>query len=509
MDIENISLGNLSIRDYQQLLDAMKASYPHWPGNYWSEGAIERIIERFPEGQLVVKVNGKVVGCALSIIVRYSRFGDQHTYKEITGNYRFDTHDPLGDTLYGIEVFIHPDYRGLRLARRLYDRRKELCEQKNLKAIVFGGRIPNYHAYADRCSPRDYITKVKYKEIYDPVLSFQLSNDFHVKKLIKGYMPEDSQSLEYATLLQWDNVYYQPEKGQRTKTFIRLGLVQWQMRAYSDLDSLFKQVEYFIDAISAYQTDFAVLPELFNGPLIGSFENVNEAEAMRELAAFTPAIQTRFKELAIRYNVNIITGSMPILEGESLYNAGFLCHRDGRLDEYRKIHIAPYELRHWGMMGGNRLSVFQTDAGKVGILLGYDVEFPELSRLLADQGLQILFVPFLTDTQNAYMRVRYCSQARAIENECFVAIVGSVGNLPKVENLGIQYAQSAVFTPCDFAFPSTGIKSEATPNTEMVLIVDLDMELLDELHSYGTVQNLKDRRRDFFSLVAKTESSRS
>src|SRR5690606_39161869 len=276
----NISLGYLSISDYQQLLEAMKASYPHWPGNYWSEGAIERIIERFPEGQLVVKVNGKVVGCALSIIVRYSRFGDQHTYKEITGNYRFDTHDPLGDTLYGIEVFIHPDYRGLRLARRLYDRRKELCEQKNLKAIVFGARRSNYHAYADRCSPRDYISKGKYKEIYDRVPSLRLSNEFHVKKLIKGYMPEDSQSLEYATLLQWDNVYYQPEKGQRTKTFIRLGLVQWQMRAYSDLDSLFKQVEYFIDAISAYQTDFAVLPELFNGPLIGSFENVNEAEAM-------------------------------------------------------------------------------------------------------------------------------------------------------------------------------------------------------------------------------------
>lgn len=503
MDIENIELGNLSLGDYQELLEAMKASYPHWPGNYWSEGSIDRIIQRFPEGQLVVRVNGKVVGCALSIIVRYSRYGDHHTYKQITGNYRFDTHDPSGDVLYGIEVFIHPDYRGLRLARRLYDRRKELCEQQNLKAIVFGGRIPNYHQYAEECTPREYITKVKYKEIYDPVLSFQLSNDFHVKKLIKGYMPEDTESREYATLLQWDNVYYQPEKGHRSKTFVRLGLIQWQMRDYENLDSLFEQVAYFIDSISSYQTDFAVLPELFNGPLMGSFRDMNEAEAMRELARFTPAIQSRFKELAIRYNVNIVTGSTPIWEDDTLYTGGFLCHRDGRIDEYRKIHIPPNEIRHWGTKGGHQVSVFPTDAGRVGILLCYDVEFPELARLMADQGMQILFVPFLTDTQNAYMRVRYCAQARAIENECFVAIVGSVGNLPKVENLGIQYAQSAVFTPCDFAFPSTGIKSEATANTEMVLIVDLDMELLDELHSYGTVQNLKDRRKDLYTLVRK------
>ena len=128
------------------------------------------------------------------------------------------------------------------------------------------------------------------------------------------------------------------------------------------------------------------------------------------------------------------------------------------------------------------------------------MEFPELPRLLAEQGMQILFGPFLTDTQNAYMRVRCCAQARAIENECYVAITGSVGNLPKVENMDIQYSQSAVFTPCDFAFPSNGVKSEATQNTEMILISDVDLSLLDELHSYGSVRNLKDRRTDFYEL---------
>jgi len=105
-----------------------------------------------------------------------------------------------------------------------------------------------------------------------------------------------------------------------------------------------------------------------------------------------------------------------------------------------------------GMQGGYALKTFNTDCGKIGILICYDVEFPELSRILADEGMNILFVPFLTDTQNGYLRVRNCAQARAIENECCVAIAGSVGNLPKVHNMDIQYAQSMFLLPAIFRF---------------------------------------------------------
>jgi predicted amidohydrolase/GNAT superfamily N-acetyltransferase len=502
MNIEQIEIGGLRFEDYRQLLEAMKASYGGWQGGYWSPGAIERLIEKFPEGQIVIKADGVVVGCGLSIIVDYKRFGDNHTYKQITGNYTFNTHDPKGDVLYGIEVFIHPDYRGLRLGRRLYDARKDLCENLNLRAIVFGGRLPMYHKYADQLSPKEYIVKVKNKEIYDPVLSFQLANDFHVVKVLHNYLPEDEQSKEFATLLQWFNVYYVPDPKHlfNVKTFVRLGLIQWQMRPYNNLDELFRQAEYFVDSVSAYKSDFALFPELFNGPLLAGFNEMPEAEAMRSLAQYTPEIKVRFQELAIRYNVNIITGSLPSIEGESLKNIGFLCHRNGAVDQYEKIHITPDEAKHWGIKGGNSVKVFDTDAGKIGILICYDVEFPELPRLLSEEGMQILFVPFLTDTQNAYMRVRLCSQARAIENECYVAITGSVGNLPKVENMDIQYSQAAVFTPSDFTFPSNCIISEATANTEMILIAGVDLSLLDELHSYGSVRNLKDRRKDFYEL---------
>ncbi|MFT5215968.1 MAG: putative amidohydrolase/GNAT superfamily N-acetyltransferase [Glaciecola sp.] len=505
-DIENIELEYLTLDDYQELKEAMTLAYISMPDLYWREHQIKSLTEKFPEGQVVIKINNQIAGCALSIIVDYNSFDDLHTYADITGNYTFSTHNSdLGDVLYGIDVFIKPEFRGLRLGRRLYDYRKEVCEKLNLRGIVFGGRIPNYHKFAKEMSPKEYIAKVKRKEIHDPVLNFQISNDFHPIRILKGYLEGDDASGEFAVLLEWDNIYYQKasKKAATKKKIVRLGLIQWQMRPYKDLDELMQQAEFFIDAVSSYRSDFALFPEFFNAPLMAEDNHLSEAEAIRELAKHTATIVQKFSEFAISYNINIITGSMPEIKGNLLYNAGYLCRRDGTTERYEKLHVTPDEAKVWGMQGGSQLKAFDTDCGKIGILICYDSEFPELSRLLADEGMDILFVPFLTDTQNGYSRVRHCAQARAIENECYVAIAGSVGNLPKVHNMDIQFAQSMVFTPCDFSFPANGIKAEATTNTEMILIADVDIDLLRELNQFGSVRNLRDRRKDIFEIIRK------
>jgi predicted amidohydrolase/GNAT superfamily N-acetyltransferase len=502
-EIENIELKFLSIDDYEQLKNVMLQAYKTMPEAYWKEHHIKTLIDKFPEGQVVIKVNNQLAGCALSLILDYKKFEHRHTYKQITGNYTFNTHDPSGDMLYGIDIFVAPEFRGLRIGRRLYDYRKELCERLNLRGIAFGGRIPNYHKYADSMSPKEYIDKVRRKEIHDPVLNFQVSNDFHPSKILKNYLEGDEASNEYAVLLEWDNIYYEKPAALKAfviKKLVRLGLIQWQMRPYKNLEELLQQAEFFIDAVSGYRSDFALFPEFFNAPLMAEDNHLTEPEAIRNLAQHTSAIVKRFSELAISYNINIISGSLPEIKDNLLYNVGYLCKRDGNVERYEKLHVTPDEVKVWGMERGNKLKVFDTDCGKIGILICYDVEFPELSRLLADDGMDILFVPFLTDTQNGYSRVRNCAQARAIENECYVAIAGSVGNLPKVHNMDIQYAQSMVFTPCDFAFPANGIKAEATPNTEMILIADLDIDLLRELNQFGSVRNLKDRRTDIYEL---------
>ena len=501
-NIKSIELRNLKIEDYKELKKSMIESYPDMMDSFWKEDQIELLLEKFPEGQLVIVVDGVVVGSALSLLVTEDFAFKTRTYKAITANYTFKSHNPDGEVLYGIDVFINPQYRGLRLGRRLYDVRKELCEQLNLKSIIFAGRIPNYGKYKDEITPKVYIEKVKKKEIYDPVLSFQLSNDFHEVRVLKNYLEGDVESQEYAVLLEWNNIYYDdsPKLINTEKSIVRLGLIQWQMRSLGNLDALFEQAEFFIDAVSGYGSDFALFPEFFTAPLMADYNHLSEAEAIRELARHTEAVRSKFQEFAISYNINIITGSMPFIENGHVYNVGFLCKRDGTSEMYRKIHITPNEVFHWGITGGDTIQTFDTDCGKIGIMICYDVEFPELSRLMADEGMNILFVPFLTDTQNGYTRVKHCAQARAIENECYVAIAGCVGNLPKVNNMDIQYAQAAVFTPSDFAFPSNGIKAEATPNTEMTLIVDVDIDLLKELHEHGSVRTMKDRRVDLYQL---------
>lgn len=497
----NIETRKLTLADYNDLKESMQQAYDTLGGQIWSKSSIERLLKLFPEGQLCIAVDDKVVACSLSIIVDYDEYGDKHTYKNITGDYSFSTHDADGDVLYGIEIFVSPEFRGLRLGRRLYEARKELCESLNLKSIIAGGRIPRYHEYADKLTPRQYIDKVKEKEIFDPTLTFQISNDFHVRKVLKNYLPGDHESKDYATLLEWNNIYYQGiDASARSAKTIRIGLVQWQMRLFPDIEAFYEQVEFFVDAVSGYKSDFIMFPEFFNTPLLQPYNHLPEMEAMRKLAEQTEEIVNKIQEYAVSYNVNVISGSMPIIENNKLYNATYLCHRSGKTEEYRKIHITPNEQKYYGMVGGDKIQVFDTDCGKIGILICYDVEFPELSRIYADQGMQILFVPFLTDTQNGYTRVRRCAQARAIENECYVAIAGCVGNLPKVNNMDIQFAQSAVFTPSDFAFPTNAVKAETTPNTEMMLVVDVDLHLLDELHHFGTVKILKDRRKDLYEV---------
>ncbi|UOR07691.1 bifunctional GNAT family N-acetyltransferase/carbon-nitrogen hydrolase family protein [Hymenobacter aerilatus] len=502
-------LRTLKRGDFKAVKEIMDKVYSNMEGA-WAQDEYNNLLKKFPEGQICIEDNGQVVAAALAIIVEYSKFGDKHTYAKITGNGKFDTHDANGDTLYGVDVFVDPEYRSLRLGRRLYDARKELCENLNLRAMVAGGRIPGYATYANEMTPAKYVEMVRNKELTDPILTFQLANDFYVRKLIRGYLPYDSESKAYATLLEWINVYYDEETDKligNQKSNVRIGIVQWQMRATQNLEDFFQQMEFFVDTVSGYKADCVLFPEFFNAPMMALTNEESPSVAIRSMAAYTEPIKTKMMELAVSYNINVIAGSMPLYEDGKLYNVSYLCRRDGTVDEQYKLHVTPDEASYWGMRGGDKLKCFDTDFGKIGILICYDAEFPELARMLSDEGMKILFVPFWTDTKNAYQRVRLCAQARAIENECYVAITGSVGNLPRVENMDIQYSQSAVFSPSDFAFPHDAIVAEATPNTEMTLIADLDLDLLKDLNTSGAVRNLRDRRKDLYSVswVGKNE----
>jgi len=476
----------------------------------WSREQIESQIERFPEGQLAVELEGRLVASASSLIVDFGDYSDWHDWKSIADGGFIRNHDPDGDTLYGIEIMVHPDHRGLKLARRLYQARRDLARRFNLARSIVGGRIPNYHQYAERMSAREYAERVCDGQLYDPVLTTQKANGFVLKQLIPDYFPSDEASRGYATFLEWTNLDHVADPRRRYLRVhnVRLVAVQYLMRSIASIDEFESQCEFFIDAASDYKGDFVVFPELMTTQMLSFLEKkdarTRPQEAARRLAELTPRYLEFFTQMAIKYNVNIVAGSQFVTEGEHLRNCAFLFHRDGGIDRQYKIHITPAERRWWGVTPGDDIEVFETDRGKVSIQICYDVEFPEVTRIAAAKGAQLLFVPFNTNDRDGYLRVRTCAQARCIENHVYAVISGCTGTLPFVDNADVHYAQSGIYTPADVPFARDGVAAECTPNIETLVVRDVDIEQLRRHRLRGTVQNWNDRRRDIYSVVQRT-----
>jgi predicted amidohydrolase len=188
---------------------------------------------------------------------------------------------------------------------------------------------------------------------------------------------------------------------------------------------------------------------------------------------------------------------------DRLYNVAFLFRRDGTIEQQSRLHVTPEEKRWWGVEPGQGSHVFETDRGRIAILPSYDVQFPELARIAVGGGAQILFVPFSVEDRTGYLRVRYCCQARAVENDVFVVASGTTGNLPFVAQGDTHYAQSGIFTPLDHAFARDGIAAESTPNVETLVIADVDLDLLRRHRYEGSVQPWHDRRTELYGVVWK------
>ena len=470
-------------------------------------------INRFPEGQFIAEYEGKAVGhCATFMISSEVAFAP-HTWDEITGGGFAARHDPEGDVLYGMDVGVDPDFRRLRIGQRFYRVRQELCQYLELKGIVFGGRMPGYARRAKEYpNPADYVEAVVGSKLKDQVISFQLRQGFEPIGVLKNYLPDDAPSMNHATHMFWKNPLAQEEikakpslGGTNLPESVRITTVQFQMRKIQSIDEFEAQVEYFVDIASDYRSDFVVFPELFTLQLLSlEHKPLAPIEAIEKISEYTSRYVAFMEKLAVSYNINIIGGSHPSrMDNGDIFNISYIFLRDGSVHTQQKLHPTPSERRWWNIRGGSGNTVIQTDCGPIGVMICYDSEFPEQARHLVDQGALILFVPFCTDERRGYLRVRYCCQARAVENQCYVVMSGVVGNLPNVENMDIHYAESCILTPSDFPFSRDGVAADTPANTETVALADLSLSDLLTARQSGAVQNLKDRRFDLYQVAWK------
>lgn len=508
---KKVTIRNWRKEDIRSIVECQVASYPDYSiSSLCNERHYKMQFKAFPEGQFLAEFNGRVVGYATSLIVQLDDDTEFYKYPEITGLSTFSTHNPSGDTLYGADIAVHPDFRGRGISTLLYEKRKALMKKYNLRRMIAYGRLPGYREFAGKMTPNGYVEKVKGGELKDFALNAHLKAGFEVKRVLLDFL-RDEASLNHSTFLEMKNPDYNQTKRKiaaepikRPIRKIRVCSAQYLMRPISSWGEFENIAEFFVDTANEYYCHFLLLPELFTAHLFKLMKpDLDFGKAIKRLEKYGDKYRKLFSDLAKKYALYIIAGSHPVLRKGELYNTAHFFTPKGNIYTQDKLHVTPTEYDEWKIRPGDSLNIFSTPFGRIAIQICYDIEFPEISRVLSLSGVELIFVPFSTDEKKSYHRVRYCSHARAVENYIYVVISGIVGNLPTIKNYLLNYGQSAILTPSDFSFPLEAIAGEAEPNVETVVIADLDLKTLEQQRELGTVRPFYDRRPDLYDLRLK------
>lgn len=504
------TLRRLNAADAAHVAALRGASGNAAPGN-WEAGHVASQLAAFPDGQLGVEVDGKLVGVCSSLIVHLGRDGYRpHTHAGITDGGYFYAHDPNADTLYVAQLCVAPAWQPFDIAAELVREVQALCQKLGLRRLVSAVAASGDASYGASSAAN--------------LRGFFLARDFVNVCTLRGYHHTSSGAAD-AELMAWVNESYQPSR--RTPGVVRLAMVQHRMRGVRNFDAFARQIEYFVEAARGYAADFVLFPEFTSMQLLSTegLAGLPSRAGVSLLTGQAKAVFGLFSSLAKRHGLTIIGGSHPVAMAktgeiaanaevaanpdaagnadEVIHNVCPIALPDGRVFMQPKLHITPSEREAWDIVGGDRLAVLETPVAKIGVLICYDSEFPEAARHLADQGVDILFVPYCTDDRQGHLRVRWCCQARAVENQIYVATAGVIGNLPGAAGMDVHYGRAAVFTPSDFSFARDGVQAEADPNVETLLVTELDLANLYRAREHGSVRPRRDRRPDLFEMTTR------
>ncbi|MEO5926425.1 MAG: carbon-nitrogen hydrolase family protein [Bryobacteraceae bacterium] len=278
---------------------------------------------------------------------------------------------------------------------------------------------------------------------------------------------------------------------------IRVAALQYFIRPVQTFDQFRDQVEALVETAADYKCQLVVFPEYYSAQLL-TLGDVKRPirEQVRDLARQAPRVNELMGNLASRFHIHIVAGTIPVCgEGDEVFNDCYFFYPSGESVVQGKMHMTRFEREEWHISPRSVLRVFETEFGRMAIAVCYDVEFPEITRAAAAKGAHILVVPSCTDDRQGFLRVRYCAQARAIENQMYVIHACTVGSLPMVPAVSLNYGQASILTPSDFAFSRDGILAEGTPNQEMMVVGELNLKTIADSRTSGTVLPLFDSRR--------------
>jgi predicted amidohydrolase len=268
---------------------------------------------------------------------------------------------------------------------------------------------------------------------------------------------------------------------------VKLGVLPWRI-GRGGLDRWTRRLDREVAQAAWAGAQLLVMPEYAAlEPALGDTPDL-AAELARALA-HTDAVLAAMRETARRHKVWLVPGTLPFRQGERIINRAPLIAPDGSAAFQDKHVMTRFEAEEWGVHPGAPPAVFDTEFGRIGIAICFDAEFPSLVRAQVEAGAWLILVPTCTDTPHGFSRVRIAARARAMENQCFVALAPTTGAAPWCAALDANTGAAGIFGPVDRGFPPSGIIAEGPIDGHEWLFAELDPAALDAVRRDGAVRN--------------------
>ena len=276
----------------------------------------------------------------------------------------------------------------------------------------------------------------------------------------------------------------------------RLATAQYPISFLQNWAAYRTKINQWVQAACDNGANLLLFPEYCSMELASLFEPAvyqSLAQQLEALQSLRADFLQLFSQQAQQHGITILAGTFPVRQATGDYtNRADLLRPDGSHDFQDKLQMTRFETEQWHISAGQELKVLDSDVGKIGVCICYDSEFPLLARAQVERGADLILVPSCTDTLAGYHRVRIGCQARALENQCYVAQAALVGNAPWSEAVDVNVGAAAVYTPVDRGYPNDGVLALGTLNQPQWVYADLDVAQLANVREHGQVRNYRD-----------------
>jgi predicted amidohydrolase len=269
---------------------------------------------------------------------------------------------------------------------------------------------------------------------------------------------------------------------------VRLGALAWPVERTAGVAGLAAKLARLLGPAAA-RADMLLLPEYACMEIAQSTDEPTELRLMVEQA---DAVLAAMRDAARRHSVWLQPGTLPMRSGDIIINRAPLIRPDGAVAFQDKWQMTRFERERWGVSRGAPPAVFDTPWGMIGISVCYDAEFPKHVRAQIEAGAWLVLVPACTDTRAGAARVTISARARAIENQCIVAVAPTVGVAPWSAALDVNHGQAGIYGPADRGFPDDGVLAEAAPDMPGWVFATLDATAIERVREDGGVLNHRD-----------------